>query len=62
MFEKIFFAIVLTIVIAFLYKFRKKEFDYSNNSRYYNLLFLTMFIVMIFVITIVVEILKWIFE
>jgi hypothetical protein len=57
MFEKIFFAIVLTISIAFLYKFRKKEFDYSKNSRYYNLLFLTIFIV----IAIVVEILKWIF-
>ena len=57
MFEKIFFAIVLTISIAFLYKFRKKEFDYSKNARYYNLLFLTIFIV----IAIVVEILKWIF-
>jgi hypothetical protein len=60
MFEKIFFAIVLTIVIVFLYKFRKKEFDYYKNSRYYNLLFLTMFIVMIIVIKIVVEIFKWI--
>lgn len=58
MFEKIFFAIVLTINIAFLYKYRKKEFDYYKNSRYYNLLFLTIIIV----IAIIVEIVRWIFE
>ena len=55
MFEKIFLAIVLTIAIAFLYKFRKKEFDYSRNSRYYNLLFLTIVIVL----AIIVEIVRW---
>lgn len=55
MFEKIFLAIVLTISIAFLYKFRKKEFDYKD-FRYYSLFFLTI----IAVVATVFKIVKWI--
>lgn len=55
MFEKIFFAIVLTISIAFLYMFRKKKFDYKD-FRYYSL----FFFIIIAVVAAVFKIVKWI--